>query len=87
MKPEIGYHIRRDMQRNGYAREASIAVRDWTFKNTPFKEIYSYMKYTNEASAKCAQSWGCHFAYEYEDEVNETTKVYVVTKEEWNNLD
>lgn len=87
MKPEIGYHIRTDKQKMGYAKEAAIAVRDWTFNNTPFKEIYSYMKYTNEASAKCAQSWGCHFAYEYEDEVNEITKVYVITKEEWNNLD
>lgn len=84
-KPEIGYHIRRDMQRNGYAREAAIAVRDWTFNNTPFKEIYSYMKHTNEASYKCAMSWGCHFVCEYEDEINEITKVYMITKEEWNN--
>lgn len=86
MKPEIGYHIRADKQKMGYAKEAAIAVRDWTFNKTTFKEIYSYMKYTNIASAKCAESWGCHFKYEYEDDVNEITKVYVITKEEWNNL-
>ena len=40
----------------------------------------------NKSSAKCAESWGCHFKYEYEDNVNEITKVYVITKEEWNNL-
>ena len=45
MKPEIGYHIRADKQKMGYAKEAAIAVRDWTFNKTPFKEIYSYMKY------------------------------------------
>lgn len=28
IKPEIGYHIREDKQRNGYAKEAAIAVRD-----------------------------------------------------------
>ena len=36
IKPEIGYHIRVDKQRKGYAKEAAIAVRDWTFNNTPF---------------------------------------------------
>ena len=86
MKPEIGYHIRADKQKMGYAKEAAIAVRDWTFNKTTCEEIYSCMKYTNIASAKCAESWGCHFKYEYEDDVNEITKVYVITKEEWKKL-
>ena len=47
IKPEIGYHIRKDMQRKGYAGEAAAAVRD------------------------------C------EDEGNEITKVFAVTREEW----
>lgn len=83
IKPEIGYHIRKDMQRKGYAKEAAIAVRDWTFHNTPFHEIYSYMKYTNEPSAKTAMSWGCKLAEEYPDEENEITKVYCITRAEW----
>ena len=29
--PEIGYHIRRDRQRQGYATEAAQACRDWAF--------------------------------------------------------
>lgn len=86
IKPEIGYHIRKDMQRKGYAKEAAIAVRDWTFTNTPFKQIYSYMKYTNDPSNKTAISWGCHFQEEYNDEVNIKTKVYMITKEEWQNI-
>lgn len=83
IKPEIGYHIRGDCQRKGYAKEAASAVRDWTFQNTPFQEIYSYMKYTNEPSAKTAMSWGCHLVDEFADEVNEVTKVFMITKEEW----
>ena len=86
IKPEIGYHIRADQQRKGYAREAAIAVRDWTFRNTPFNRIYSYMKYTNEASAKTAVSYGCRFVEEFADEVNEFTKVYAISREEWLNL-
>lgn len=45
--PEIGYHIRKDYQRRGYAKEAAIAVRDWTFKTTTFNYIFSYMNAEN----------------------------------------
>lgn len=83
IKPEIGYHIRKDHQRKGYAREASVAVRDWTFNNTPFNVIYSYMKYTNVASCKTAVSYGCHQVDEFKDDINEITKVFAVTREEW----
>lgn len=83
IRPEIGYHIRRDQQRKGYAREAAAAVRDWTFANTPFNEIYSYMKYTNAPSAATAMSWGCRQVDEYADEVNEITRVFAITREEW----
>ena len=83
IKPEIGYHIRADKQRNGFAKEAAIAVRDWAFCNTPFNIIYSYMKYTNEASAKTAMSYGCKQVDEFTDEVNEITKVFAITRDEW----
>jgi len=86
IRPEIGYHIRGDMQRRGYAREAAAAVRDWTFSTLPFGEIYSYMKYTNIPSAKTAESWGCSFWCEFEDEVNERTRVYRITREEWEGI-
>lgn len=86
MKPEIGYHIRYDMQKKGYAKEAAQAVRDWTFMNTPFRIIYSYMKYTNEPSIKCAISWGCKQVDEFQDDINDITKVYAITKDEWKKL-
>lgn len=83
IKPEIGYHIRSDKQRKCYAKEAALAVRDWTFKNTPFQQIFSYMKYTNKPSAKTAVSWECHLMNEFEDEVNERTKVFMISRDEW----
>ena len=86
IKPEIGYHIRKDQQRKGYAKEAAIAVRDWTFNNTPFNIVYSYMKYTNEPSYKTAISWGCKQVDEFEDDRKEITKVFAISREEWSCL-
>lgn len=86
IKPEIGYHIRKDQQRRGYAKEAAAAVRDWTFNNTPFRIIYSYMKYTNIPSSSTAVSWGCRLVDEFRDDVNEITKVFAISKEEWSRL-
>ena len=85
IKPEIGYHIRADKQRKGYAKEAAAAVRDWTFHNTPFNVIYSYMKHTNLPSCKTAMSWGCKQVDAYADEVNEITKVFAISRDEWAN--
>ena len=83
IKPEIGYHIRADKQRNGFAKEAAIAVRDWTFNNTPFNIVYSYMKHTNEPSAKTAVSYGCKQVDEFFDDENEITKVFSISRDEW----
>lgn len=55
----------------------------YTFENTPFREIYSYMKYTNEPSVKTAVSYGCRQVDEFEDEANEITKVFMISKDEW----
>ncbi len=83
IRPEIGYHIRADKQRKGYAKEAAAAVRDWTFENTPFREIYSYMKSTNEPSAKTAMAYGCRQVDEFPDAENGHTRVFMISKDEW----
>lgn len=83
IRPEIGYHIRCDMQRRGYAGEAACKVRDITFEDTPFNEIYSVMKYTNEASARTAVSYGCRYMGEYADDANGRSKYYMITRDEW----
>ena len=81
--PEIGYHIRRDFQHRGYAKEAAKAVRDWVFRNTDHPALYSYCKYTNEPSIRTAESIGMHFCCDYPDETNGTTHVSVISKEDW----
>ena len=85
IKPEIGYHIRKGRQRRGYAKEAA-AVRDWAFENTPFCEIYSYMKASNEPSARTAMAYDCHFECEYTDTDGDMTKVFMISRDEWKNL-
>lgn len=83
IKPEIGYHIRADQQRKGYAKEAASAVRDWTFANTPFNIVCSYMKADNTASARTALSYGCRLVDEYTDDIDGIIKVYAVYREKW----
>ena len=84
IKPEIGYHIRADRQKNGFAKEAAIAVRDWTFLNTPFNAVYSYMQSNNEPSCKTAVSYGCRQVDEFKNDANEAIKVFAITRDEWN---
>ena len=81
--PEIGFHIRRDCQRKGYAREAAGAVRDWAFRNTDNPALYSYCRYTNGPSIKTAESIGMHFVCEYPDETKGTTHVSAISRKEW----
>ncbi len=83
IRPEIGYHIRRDQQRKGYASEAAAGVRDWAFQNTPFRMLYSYMKEANLPSAKTAVAYGCRQVDAFTDKEGETTVVYAISREEW----
>lgn len=86
IKPEIGYHIRADHQRKGYATEAASAVRDWAFCNTPFNILYSYMKATNEPSSRIAIAYGCRQVDEFADDANDMIKVFAISRVEWSAL-
>ena len=86
IKPEIGYHIKAEHQQKGYATEAAKAVRDWTFRNTPFNMVYSYMKHTNEPSARTAMAYGCRLVNTFADEQNGITRVYAISREQWQTL-
>lgn len=86
IKPEIGYHIAKVHQRRGYATEAARAVRDWAFRSTPFRVLYSYMKKENAASAATARANGMSLVEEFTDSEGETSSVYAITKYEWNKL-
>ena len=81
--PEIGYHIRRDMQRRGYASEAAARCMEYAFLERDLPRVYSYMKYTNVGSYSVALKNGMRFMEEYPDPVNTFTRVYAISREEW----
>ncbi|MDD6022956.1 MAG: GNAT family N-acetyltransferase [Oscillospiraceae bacterium] len=82
IKPEIGYHIAKAHQRQGYAREAALACRDWAFENTPFKRIYSYMKKANIPSSATARAAGMQLVDEYTDNEGAQTVVYAIDRKD-----
>ncbi len=86
IKPEIGYHIRKDRQRQGYAKEAAMAVRDWAFRNTPFHTLYSYMPQENTPSARTALAYGCKRVESFEDETGVLTNVFAISRAAWAEL-
>ena len=77
--PEIGYHIKKEYWRNGYAKEAALAVKEWAFNNTNYDTLYSYMTKDNIASYKTAESIGMKFVKEYNDD-GEPHLVYCIKK-------
>lgn len=85
--PEIGYHINKKYWRQGFAKEAASAVRDWAFTNTTFNSIYSYMKYTNIASYSTAIAIGMKKVKQYPDKKNEVSYAYRITRTEWERLE
>ena len=80
--PEIGYHIRRDQQRKGYASEAASACIRCAFERFDFSAVYSYMKYTNIPSQRTAMKNGMRFIEEYEDPGNTYTRVFAINRTE-----
>ena len=82
IRPEVGYHVRRDRWGQGFATEAARACRDWAFTHTPFGTLYSYMNAENAASRAVAEKNGMTFRKEYDDG-DEHLAVYSVTREEW----
>ncbi len=81
--PEIGYHLAGIHQHKGYAKEASQAVRDWTFSYTTFGMVYSYMKRTNIPSSAVARANGMSLLDEFTDDEGGQTVIYGISREEW----
>lgn len=84
MLPEIGYHVNKAYWRQGYAKEACAAVKDWLFENTDFDCAYSYMNQENLPSYATAEANGMTRIKAYETK-EEKLYVYRITREEWEN--
>lgn len=83
--PEIGYHISKHHWRQGYAKEAARAVRDWCFSHTDFDAVYSYMTASNVASYSTAASVGMTRIKQYDND-GVPHFVYRLTREDWYKL-
>ena len=81
--PEIGYHIRRDMHRKGYAKEAAEAVKKHFFSNFPFDEVFSYMEASNAPSYQTAEALGMTLRFTYEAKDEQRLRVYSITRTDW----
>ena len=80
--PEIGYHINKKHWQQGYAKEASCAVKDWFFTNTDYESVYSYMNEQNLPSRKTAEANKMSLINKYDDG-EELLCVYAITRQEW----
>ncbi len=85
IRPELGYHIHKNYWRQGLGKEASKAILEWTFHNTPFNTIYSYMEKENVASYSLAIANKMKKVDEYIDKDGSTLLVYAITRKEWEN--
>lgn len=83
--PEIGYHIRKDHWRKGYAGEAAEASIRLAFEQFGFPAVYSYMKAENEPSWRTAMKNGMTLVDEYDDPVNIRTRVFAINRDAWEN--
>ncbi len=81
--PEIGYHIRKDHWRKGYASEAAAACIRAAFEEFGFPAVYSYMNAQNEPSYRTAMKNGMTQVDAYEDEHHGPLKVFAITRTEW----
>ena len=80
--PEIGYHVHKKYWRQGYAKEACAAVKDWLFTHTAYASVYSYMNRENVASSATARANGMTRIKEYPDG-DEVLAVYAITRDAW----
>ena len=84
IRPEIGYHINKKYHNQGLATEAANAVKDYIFRTTSFKTLYTYTNHTNIPSTRVAEKNGMKLVEEYKDG-DEILKVYSITKDEYLN--
>ena len=80
--PEIGYHIHRALHGAGIRHRGRHGLSDYAFEVLKLPAVYSYMKYTNVASARVAEKNGMRLVSELPDDKNGVTKVYRITNEE-----
>jgi RimJ/RimL family protein N-acetyltransferase len=67
--PEIGYHIRKEYCRKGYASEGAKACMAFAFDKMNYSKVVSYMKSDNKPSRGVAEKNGMKFIRVFKKEV------------------
>ena len=80
IRVEIGYRIRKDRQRRGYAGEAAAAVRAGAFENTLICILYFYRIGDKISTYKTALSIGYKSVGSFRDEENEIIRRCAVSR-------
>lgn len=81
--PEVGYHIRKDLWRKGYASEAAAACIRLAFERFDFPAVYSYMNADNEPSYRTAMKNGMTQTDEYTDDHHGRLRVFAIDRDTW----
>jgi RimJ/RimL family protein N-acetyltransferase len=63
---ELGYDFRSDFWNQGYATEAAMAVRDFTFQELHLSHLISLIRVGNQPSRRVAEKIGMRFVSELE---------------------
>ena len=53
--PEVGYHIKKEYGRKGYATEAARACMEYAFTRFDYESLYTYTKFDNYPSRRVAE--------------------------------
>ena len=83
IKPEIGYHFRKDYHHQGLAIEAAKAVKDYFFTHFDYDEVYSYMDKDNTPSSNLAIRNNMDYLHLYTTSDGEICKVYRIDRKKW----
>ncbi|MBE6136595.1 MAG: GNAT family N-acetyltransferase [Erysipelotrichaceae bacterium] len=82
-RPEIGYHINKKYQRQGYGKEMTKAVKDFFFQKFNYDEVYSYMRIDNIPSIKIAEANKMKRMGTFISKDGQECCFYRITRSEW----
>lgn len=67
--PELGYHIKKEYWNKGFATEAAIACRNYSFNILNIKILYTYTTTNNLPSRKVAEKNGMKYVKTFKKEI------------------
>ncbi|MBN2068086.1 MAG: GNAT family N-acetyltransferase [Opitutales bacterium] len=79
---EVGYHIKPQHSKRGYASEAARACMEYAFEKLKVEKVYSYMHHQNTPSRRVAEKNGMQFLREFTKN-DMCCAIYGMERREW----